>query len=45
MVRFFKVEEVKLSDIREDEENPNEMTERQLEGLKEAIEKYGFLSP
>ena len=44
-MRFFKVEEVKLSDIREDEENPNEMTERQLEGLKEAIEKYGFLEP
>src|SRR5919112_5618663 len=36
---------VKLKDIKIDSNNPNVMTKEQMNGLKESMEKWGYLSP
>jgi ParB-like chromosome segregation protein Spo0J len=36
---------VKLKDIKIDSNNPNIMTKEQMNGLKESMEKWGYLSP
>lgn len=41
----YKVEDVPLSKIKLDKTNPNVMTERQMDGLRSFMQKYGFLAP
>ena len=40
-----EVEMVNLTDLKPDENNPNIMTTRQQEQLKESLTKYGFMQP
>jgi len=44
-IKFFEVKKVKIKDIKLDETNPNEMSKLKREGLKEVINKFGFLEP
>lgn len=45
MVKFFEVKKVKIKDIKLDQTNPNEVSDLKMKGLKETIEKFGFLEP
>ena len=45
MVSIPEAKLVKVSELEEDELNPNQMTDQQLNALKKNIQKYGFLMP
>ena len=45
MVKFFEVKKVKISDIKLDSSNPNEVSDLKMQGLKEAVKNFGFLEP
>ena len=44
-VKFFEVTKEKIENIKLDAFNPNEMSKIQMEGLKEVMNKFGFLEP
>jgi hypothetical protein len=44
-VEEYPIKKVKVSDLKFDRTNPNQMTDAQEESLKYAIEKFGYLVP
>ncbi len=36
---------VKISDLKFDPSNPNEMSEKQMQGLRESMKRFGYLTP
>jgi ParB-like chromosome segregation protein Spo0J len=40
-----QLEAVKIADLKFDKDNPNIMTEDQMNGLQESMQKYGYLAP
>lgn len=44
-IKEFKIEHVPISKIQLDLDNPNEMSEEQFNSLKEAMKKFGYLTP
>ena len=45
MIQIPKPEMVKINLLKSDNQNPNKMSDRQLEALKQNIEKFGFIIP
>lgn len=43
--KFPREEIVKIEDLKVDGQNPNRMTERQLQQVRDSIERYGFFIP
>jgi len=45
MIRIKKSVAIDINKIKLDETNPNFMTEKEYNGLKKSMEKWGFLAP
>ena len=45
MVEEISVRKIPVKDIIFDDTNPNELTDEQMEALKETMEKFGYLAP
>jgi len=45
MVKELSLQKINVTKIKFDKTNPNKMTDKQMEGLKATMEKYGYLTP